>query len=636
MSVGVPEHDEEIVNEGGTDEHGRTNENGRTKGTEKSEFRLPRLTHGFFQGYSDTDPPSRLERLRLRVEEALSAMPQEEYENEQLQIKLLPSPQGDAHIFAPSTYTYLQRKLNEFAAFSPEQKLKNLDQFHELFALHALLELRYTIRRVTIVLKALIRQARQLRSDGAQRVKLDEHVANMEKAVRKVVREYEYRFSDFPEMEVPHSGPVLEEEMHPHPQPNERQESSGVVQVGGRPAEKRRDFADDGARRFSARPTDPTTERRVTMTGGNEDDEGNTVQEQEDGEQADAGGAQETEDDGMFLANSSDTHSQMCRVRDSLEDKYFPKLRARFQKLQTLLLTLERQPGELLSTLMKGGDDVNNNQQMGNDPDGNPSKEDWYSTLFNAVLTQVKEVFLKLRDHVHGYIEMVNKKLGKCSCLTKEAQNEKTRQEQRQLRDLQTEVDEKKKHDIQQEFEKRQRDKNKDTELTSKSELLFGIFKLDFILLYLFKVLRFGIQIICVYFAQKAFEETYVSSVYAEKNKPPPPLHNMLLMFLSFDAVIQVILFIMILAASFIYKRPGNTFIIDDDFISLLLTENILNTVLTLGVGWLIAAVMKQKKYFGYKKQGITTSAAYRDMLAAVVAVMAVIPFTVVFDGIFS
>jgi hypothetical protein len=176
---------------------------------------------------------------------------------------------------------------------------------------------------------------------------------------------------------------------------------------------------------------------------------------------------------------------------------------------------------------------------------------------------------------------------------------------------------------------------NRPVKLGGKTEMLFGFFKIDFVMLYLFKLLRLGIQVVCIYVAQKVFQEVYVRRVHAEQ-RDPPPLRNMLIMFLSFDAIIQVVLLMLMLAASFIYKRPGNAFVIDDDFIGMLLTEYIATWVVALAVGWGIAQVMKQKKYFEYKRHGITTSIAYRDMLVAVVVVLAVIPFNVVFDGIFT
>jgi len=167
------------------------------------------------------------------------------------------------------------------------------------------------------------------------------------------------------------------------------------------------------------------------------------------------------------------------------------------------------------------------------------------------------------------------------------------------------------------------------------SELLFGLFKIDFVLLYVFKFLRLGVQVLCIYVAQKVFQEMYTRQVHAE-SRDPPPLWKMLLTVLSCDAIIQVILLMMVVAASFLYKHPGNAFLIDDDFISMMIYENIFTTIFTLVVGWLIAIVIKKKKYFGYKRHGITASLAYRDMMIAVVVVMALIPFNVIFDGLLT
>ena len=64
--------------------------------------------------------------------------------------------------------------------------------------------------------------------------------------------------------------------------------------------------------------------------------------------------------------------------------------------------------------------------------------------------------------------------------------------------------------------------------------------------------------------------------------------------------------------------------------------EYVATWVVTLLVGYALAQVLWHKKYFSYKRHGITTSKAYRDMLVAVAVVLAFVPFNVVLNGIFT
>lgn len=163
--------------------------------------------------------------------------------------------------------------------------------------------------------------------------------------------------------------------------------------------------------------------------------------------------------------------------------------------------------------------------------------------------------------------------------------------------------------------------------------LVLGMFKLDLGLLVALKLVRLAVQAGCLFVVQKVFQEAYVRRVHVEnaENAEPPPLRNMLYVFLSLDATVQVLVTMAVVALSFMYKTPTNAFAVDDAFITTLLLEYICTTLATLALGLALAAVVHHKRYFVYKYHGITTSRAYLEMLLAVAGVMTLVPFSFIF-----
>jgi len=159
------------------------------------------------------------------------------------------------------------------------------------------------------------------------------------------------------------------------------------------------------------------------------------------------------------------------------------------------------------------------------------------------------------------------------------------------------------------------------------SPVIMGVFASDIGLLLLFKVLRAVIQVVTLFAAQKVFQETYVRKVHVEK-VDPPPLWNMLLIYLSFDATLQIILMMVTITASYALGRgPGGTIRIDDMFLKLVLVDFLGTTLVTLVLGVMLAHIIRRKRFFMYKRSGMNTSSAYRDILALLIGVTFFIPF---------
>ena len=161
------------------------------------------------------------------------------------------------------------------------------------------------------------------------------------------------------------------------------------------------------------------------------------------------------------------------------------------------------------------------------------------------------------------------------------------------------------------------------------SPVIMGVFASDIGLLLLFKVLRAAIQVLTLFAAQKVFQETYVRKVHVEK-VDPPPLWNLLLIYLSFDATLQIILMTVAITASYTIGRgPSKSFVIDDMFLKLVLVDFLGTTLVTLVLGVVLAHFIRRKRFFLYKRSGMSTSGAYRDILALLIGVTFFIPFGV-------
>jgi hypothetical protein len=144
----------------------------------------------------------------------------------------------------------------------------------------------------------------------------------------------------------------------------------------------------------------------------------------------------------------------------------------------------------------------------------------------------------------------------------------------------------------------------------------------------LLKLTRLAVQVGALFVAQKVFSEAYVRAMYAEGSPEPPELRGMLFMFLSVDATAQLVITLLVVLASYVYKTDANSFALDDEFVATLLGEYFISTVVLLVFGLLFAAMLKRKRYFHYPDQGGAVSSAYRDLLVGVCAVSACMPYS--------
>jgi len=143
-------------------------------------------------------------------------------------------------------------------------------------------------------------------------------------------------------------------------------------------------------------------------------------------------------------------------------------------------------------------------------------------------------------------------------------------------------------------------------------------------LIYLVKLVRFLAQLGALWIAVKIFKDAYVRKVYAA-HEDPPSLKEMLKLFLGIDLTIQLILMTILVVILAPGTRAG--VLVDDAFMSQLLIDELLTTVMIAILGGVVAAVIWRKTYFHYKVDGLDAIKNYGDLMVGVCAVMVVVPF---------
>lgn len=146
-------------------------------------------------------------------------------------------------------------------------------------------------------------------------------------------------------------------------------------------------------------------------------------------------------------------------------------------------------------------------------------------------------------------------------------------------------------------------------------------------ILQIIKVFRLFVQIGAGFVAQKVFNESYMRKVFAE-GRDPPPLTSMLFLMLSIDATAHLMLVILLVLSSFAFKTESNTYLVDDIFLSEVLAEFAMSSMVLIILGMIVADTLRRKRYFQYADQGQVVSAAYRTALLYICVINFVVPFS--------
>lgn len=147
-----------------------------------------------------------------------------------------------------------------------------------------------------------------------------------------------------------------------------------------------------------------------------------------------------------------------------------------------------------------------------------------------------------------------------------------------------------------------------------------------FAFLYVFKIIRIGLFFLALFLSSRIFEEMYIKNVFT-KNKDPPSLLTFVIIFIAFDFVFCLFIFIVVLLIKYIFYSPNGTFVIDNMFVLKMVIDYVLSTILLLVFSTIICSIIQKKKYFRYKLEGPRAIRACQELLFGVAAIVFLIPF---------
>ena len=170
-------------------------------------------------------------------------------------------------------------------------------------------------------------------------------------------------------------------------------------------------------------------------------------------------------------------------------------------------------------------------------------------------------------------------------------------------------------------------------------------------ILYCLKVVRFAGQLVAMRAASVSYMEAFNTAVHA-RGDPPPPLSQMLFVFLGIDASIQLAILLAIVLLAYGLPVPSTltvdrekktqvdpatarsqradmdaAFVIDNDFIASFLADYFMSTAALTAVGLLLGHLFRGKKYFDLASQGSTTVQAFMVVLTGACATIGAVPF---------
>lgn len=178
--------------------------------------------------------------------------------------------------------------------------------------------------------------------------------------------------------------------------------------------------------------------------------------------------------------------------------------------------------------------------------------------------------------------------------------------------------------------------KNKEYFL-SKTEKLLSLYNIKynfmeiitdskFIMMYILKAVHFAIFVAALFLTEKLFLEMYMKKVYAE-NSDPPSLYNMLGILLLIDISFTLFMVTILVLITYIFNKPDNNFIINQELIISFLFDFALYTSFVMLISIIIASIVQLKRYFRYKTEGLRGIRAFKEIILGVAGSLTLIPF---------
>jgi len=146
------------------------------------------------------------------------------------------------------------------------------------------------------------------------------------------------------------------------------------------------------------------------------------------------------------------------------------------------------------------------------------------------------------------------------------------------------------------------------------------------LLMYLTKGTRVFFAWAALHFAERIFHMWYVRRVYGQGKTPPNPL-GFVGLFLSFEAVMTTLLFVVFLGIRLMAGDGPGYFPVNGAFLKAFVVDYVFSTLCVFSVSAVIAAVVQKKKYFRYKYEGERGIRALSTMTFYVALVLLLVPY---------
>jgi hypothetical protein len=143
---------------------------------------------------------------------------------------------------------------------------------------------------------------------------------------------------------------------------------------------------------------------------------------------------------------------------------------------------------------------------------------------------------------------------------------------------------------------------------------------------YIVKLARAMMLWIALFFAEKVYQDTYVTAVYLNSD-PPPSLLPIVPMTIAIELVGLSLIFLSLVLLMKWFKSPSNTFIVDQRMLRLLFVDYVISLMMLLGVGMTFAYVVQSGAMLRYHEDGLRGIRALCGLLLPLFGVVIGIPF---------
>lgn len=146
------------------------------------------------------------------------------------------------------------------------------------------------------------------------------------------------------------------------------------------------------------------------------------------------------------------------------------------------------------------------------------------------------------------------------------------------------------------------------------------------VMLYALKLIRFGLVVLSLSIARRSFQAIYNEKVYNRNSDPPHPA-MMIAMFVGIELAFAVIVMITLTFLKYLFYHGPGTFFIDKYIMSRWLLDYVLSTLIITVIAFIMADVIRKRKYFRYRYEGERGVRALEAMVRWTAGIVLCLPF---------